>query len=70
MTVEMAKRGCEQIKTRTEICARAVKRRQKNTVASGMPAANKKDDDSELGLDRIANYTDNSVPEHVRYWLA
>ena len=68
----MAKRGCEQIKTHAEVVARAIKRRQTNTVASGMPAIHKKDDDSELGLhlDRIANYTDDSSPGHLRYWLA
>ena len=34
-----------------------------------MPPANKKDDDSELGLhlNRIANCTDDSLPETLRY---
>ena len=46
----MAKRGFEQIKTPVEVSARGVKRRRKNAAASGMPATNRTDDDSELGL--------------------
>ena len=67
---EMAKRGFEQIKTPAEVAARGVKRRLKNRAASDMPATNRTDDDSELGvhLNRIANYTDDSVPGHLRYW--
>ena len=66
----VAKRGFEQIKTPAETVARSNKRRAKNRAQSGEPAVNRSDDDSELGahLNRIANYTDDSVPEHLRYW--
>ena len=37
-----------------------------------MAVTNQAGHDSELGLqlDRIANYTDDSSPGHLRYWLA
>ena len=67
---EMAKRGFEKIKTPLEVSARGIKRQLKNRAASDMPAFNRADDDSELGvhLNEIADYTDDSVPGHLRYW--